>query len=79
MELLSVSGCRISTARSLTGERHETTPESAALAVPRKPSQELDRATRLRLAWEIQRKLEADVARPMFGWRKKYFTVWLDK
>ncbi len=25
---------------------------------------------------EIQRKLEADVARPMLGWRKEYFTQW---
>ena len=39
-------------------------------------SQELDRAKRLKLVWEIQRKLEADVARPMLGWRKEYFTQW---
>ena len=39
-------------------------------------SQELDRARRQRLVWEIQRKLEADVARPMLGWRKEYFTQW---
>src|SRR6266849_1142405 len=37
MALLSLSGCRISTARSLTGERHETTLERAALAVPAAP------------------------------------------
>ncbi|HET7341859.1 MAG TPA: ABC transporter substrate-binding protein [Methylomirabilota bacterium] len=37
-------------------------------------SQELDRARRLVLAWEIQRKLEAAVARPMLGWRNEYFT-----
>jgi hypothetical protein len=36
----------------------------------------LDRAKRLKLVWEIQRKLEADVARPMLGWRKQYFTQW---
>ena len=39
-------------------------------------SQELDRAKRLKLVWEIQRKLEADVARPILGWRKEYFTQW---
>ena len=39
-------------------------------------SQELDRAKRLKLVWEIQRKLEADVARPMLGWRNEYFTRW---
>ena len=38
-------------------------------------SQELDRAKRLKLVWEIQRKLEADVARPMLGWRNEYFTT----
>src|SRR6185369_4005581 len=35
MGLLTMSGCRISSARSLTGERHETLVERAALAVPR--------------------------------------------
>ena len=25
---------------------------------------------------EIQKKLEADVARPMLGWRKEYFVTW---
>jgi peptide/nickel transport system substrate-binding protein len=39
-------------------------------------SQELDRDKRLQLVWEIQRKLERDVARPMLGWRKEYFTRW---
>jgi Bacterial extracellular solute-binding proteins, family 5 Middle len=39
-------------------------------------SQELDRAKRVKLVWQIQRKLEADVARPMLGWRKEYFTQW---
>jgi peptide/nickel transport system substrate-binding protein len=39
-------------------------------------SQELDRSQRLKLVGEIQRKLEADVARPMLGWRKEYFTQW---
>ena len=37
-------------------------------------SAELDRARRLTLVWDIQRKLEADVARPMLGWRNEYFT-----
>ncbi len=27
-------------------------------------------------AWSIQRKLEADVARPMLGRRKEYFAQW---
>ena len=39
-------------------------------------SQELDRAKRLKLVWDLQKKLEADVARPMLGWRKEYFTHW---
>ncbi|HXA96245.1 MAG TPA: ABC transporter substrate-binding protein [Candidatus Dormibacteraeota bacterium] len=36
-------------------------------------SQELDRAKRLRMVGDIQRTLEAEVARPMLGWRKEYF------
>jgi peptide/nickel transport system substrate-binding protein len=39
-------------------------------------SQELDRDKRMKLVWEIQRRLEADVARPMLGWRNEYFTRW---
>ena len=39
-------------------------------------SSELDRAKRLKLVWEIQKKLEAEVARPMLGWRKKFFVTW---
>jgi peptide/nickel transport system substrate-binding protein len=39
-------------------------------------SQELDRDKRLRIVLDIQRRLEADVARPMLGWRKEYFTQW---
>src|SRR2546427_718612 len=41
-----------------------------------KQSEELDRDKRLKRVWEIQRKLEADVARPMLGWRTEYFTRW---
>jgi peptide/nickel transport system substrate-binding protein len=39
-------------------------------------SQELDRAKRYKLVADIQHKLEADVARPMLGWRKEYFARW---
>jgi peptide/nickel transport system substrate-binding protein len=39
-------------------------------------SQELNREKRLKLVWDIQKKLEADVARPMLGWRNEYFTRW---
>jgi ABC-type transport system substrate-binding protein len=39
-------------------------------------SQDLDRSKRLKLVWEIQRRLEADVARPMLSWRKEYFAHW---
>ncbi len=39
-------------------------------------SQELDRTGRLKLVSAIQMKLEADVARPMLGWRKEYFAQW---
>jgi peptide/nickel transport system substrate-binding protein len=39
-------------------------------------SQEMDRGKRLQLVWQIQRKLEADVAHPMLGWRHEYFTQW---
>jgi peptide/nickel transport system substrate-binding protein len=36
-------------------------------------SQELDRGKRLKMVADIQRTLEAEVARPMLGWRKEYF------
>ena len=39
-------------------------------------SQELDRDKRQKLVWQIQKQLESDVARPMLGWRKEYFTQW---
>jgi peptide/nickel transport system substrate-binding protein len=39
-------------------------------------SAELNHAKRLAMVWDIQRKLEADVARPMLGWRIEYFTQW---
>jgi peptide/nickel transport system substrate-binding protein len=39
-------------------------------------SQELDRTKRLKMVADIQRTLEADVARPMLGWRKEYFAQW---
>ena len=39
-------------------------------------SSELDRAKRLKLVADIQKRLEADVARPMLGWRKEYFVHW---
>src|ERR1044072_1659010 len=38
-------------------------------------SAERHRARRVKMVWDIQRKLEADVARPMLGWRNEYFTV----
>ena len=34
------------------------------------------RAKRLVLVHDVQRRLEADVARPMLGWRKEYFAHW---
>jgi peptide/nickel transport system substrate-binding protein len=39
-------------------------------------SAELDRGKRLQLNHDIQKRLEADVARPMLGWRKEYFVHW---
>jgi peptide/nickel transport system substrate-binding protein len=36
----------------------------------------LNRDRRLTMVWEIQRKLESEVARPMLGWRNEYFTRW---
>ncbi len=39
-------------------------------------SQELNRDKRLKLVADIQRTLQADVARPMLGWRNEYFTHW---
>ena len=39
-------------------------------------SQELDGRKRLDLVHEIQRQLEADVAKPMLGWRTGYVTQW---
>jgi peptide/nickel transport system substrate-binding protein len=39
-------------------------------------SQELDPKKRLALNVAIQRKLEADAARPILDWKLDYFTVW---
>jgi peptide/nickel transport system substrate-binding protein len=39
-------------------------------------SQELDAKKRLAMVHAIQKKLEADAARPMLAWRIDYFTVW---
>jgi peptide/nickel transport system substrate-binding protein len=39
-------------------------------------SQELDPKKRLQLVWNIQKKLEADAARPILDWKLDYFTVW---
>jgi len=39
-------------------------------------SQELDPKKRQQLVATIQKKLEADAARPMLDWRLDYFTVW---
>ena len=39
-------------------------------------SQELDPKKRLQLVWSIQKKLEADAARPILDWKIDYFTVW---
>ncbi|PYM91447.1 MAG: peptide ABC transporter substrate-binding protein [Candidatus Rokuibacteriota bacterium] len=39
-------------------------------------SQELDGQKRLALNYAIQRKLEADAARPILDWKLDYFTVW---
>jgi peptide/nickel transport system substrate-binding protein len=39
-------------------------------------SQEIDPKKRLTQVWAIQKKLEADAARPILGWRLDYFTIW---
>jgi peptide/nickel transport system substrate-binding protein len=39
-------------------------------------SQELDPKKRLQLVWDIQKKLEADAARPILDWKIDHFTVW---
>ncbi|PYN11784.1 MAG: peptide ABC transporter substrate-binding protein [Candidatus Rokuibacteriota bacterium] len=39
-------------------------------------SREIDPKKRLAIVWQIQRKLEADAARPMMGWRLDYFAQW---
>src|SRR3990172_7490020 len=39
-------------------------------------SQELDPKKRVALVWQIQKKLELDVARPVMGWRIAYHTEW---
>jgi peptide/nickel transport system substrate-binding protein len=39
-------------------------------------SQELDPKKRLAMVWNIQRKLEADAARPILDWKLDYFVVW---
>jgi peptide/nickel transport system substrate-binding protein len=39
-------------------------------------SQELDPKKRLALVWNIQKKIEADAARPILDWKLDYFTIW---
>ena len=39
-------------------------------------SQMLDKAKRLALVNEIDRKLQADGARPILGWGKQYYVHW---
>jgi peptide/nickel transport system substrate-binding protein len=39
-------------------------------------SQELDPKKRLQLVWEIQKKLEEEVARPTMDWRLEYYLQW---
>jgi len=39
-------------------------------------SQELDAKKRMTIVWNIQKKLEADAARPILDWKLDYFTVW---
>jgi peptide/nickel transport system substrate-binding protein len=38
-------------------------------------SQELDRAKRMQIVFQIQKKLEEDAARPVMGWRLDYFPM----
>src|SRR4030065_450840 len=38
--------------------------------------QRIDPKKRLQLVWQIQKKLEEDVARPIMGWRIDYPTQW---
>ena len=40
------------------------------------PSQELDQKKRLALVQQVLRKLEAEAARPMMGWRFDYHAQW---
>ncbi len=63
--------CKCGSSRNYTDYCSEETDRLIDLQ-----SQELDRAKRLTLVWDVQRKLEADVARPMLGWRNEYFTRW---
>jgi peptide/nickel transport system substrate-binding protein len=39
-------------------------------------SQELDAKKRMTMVANIQKKLEADAARPILDWKLDYFTVW---
>ena len=39
-------------------------------------SAELDPAKRMRMVWDIQKRLEQDAARPMLNWRLDHFTTW---
>jgi peptide/nickel transport system substrate-binding protein len=45
-------------------------------AMIERQSAELSVARRRTLVWDIQRRLEADVARPILGWRIEYFAQW---
>jgi len=59
-----------------TGRNYSDYCDEQADRMVDQQSSELDRAKRLKLVHEIQKKLEADVARPMLGWRKEYFVHW---
>ena len=65
------SGSHIVPARDAATQRREL-PDTDTI-FGRVHADNFHLAKRLTLVWEIQRKLEIDVARPMLGWRKEYF------
>ena len=63
--------CKCGTARNYSNYCSEETD-----AMIDRQSEELSFVKRRKMVWDIQRKLEADVARPMLGWRIEYFAQW---
>jgi len=76
MRLLSVRGCRISTARSLTGERHETSVERAAPEDP--PGFSIHESSTISGAWPLS-PCDSNLPHNALDNYGRMQDVWLDK